>query len=124
MLWQQIKNEAVEPSKSEILASIKAAIRETEPEAEIILFGSQARGDERLDSDWDLLILIDKPADLATEQAFRHRLFDLELEFGQAFSTFLYRKTDWSGKLAVTPFYENVEREGIRISLPQETKTH
>lgn len=109
------KNEAVEPSKSEILSSIKAAIRETEPEAEIILFGSQARGDERLDSDWDLLILIDKPADLATEQAFRHRLFDLELEFGQAFSTFLYRKTDWSGKLAVTPFYENVEREGIRI---------
>jgi len=61
---------------------------------------------------------------IALATTIEHRLFDLELEFGQAFSTFLYKKTDWSGKLAVTPFYENVEREGIRISLPQETKTH
>ena len=27
----------------------------------MILFGSQARGDTRPDSDWDLLVLLDKP---------------------------------------------------------------
>ncbi len=43
--------------------------------AEVILYGSRARGDERTDSDWDILILTDYPADLTTEQRFRDRLY-------------------------------------------------
>ena len=51
-----------------ILIKIKESVREVEPESEIILFGSRARGDERADeradSDWDLLILVPHSADL------------------------------------------------------------
>ena len=42
-------------------------------------------------------------------------LDELELEYGQAFSTFVYSRSDWDSKLRITPLYKNVEREGIRI---------
>jgi len=101
--------------RKEILAKINKSIQDIEPQADSILFGSRARGEERNDSDWDILILVPYPVDLATEQKFRHKLFELELEYGQAFSTFVYSKTEWEEKYCVTPFYKNVEQEGIRI---------
>ena len=101
--------------KKEILARISKSVQETEPQAEIILFGSRARGEERKDSDWDILILVPYSVDLTTEQKFRHKLFELELEYGQAFSTFVYSKSEWENRHHVTPFYKNIEKEGIWI---------
>ena len=98
-----------------ILGKVKALVKTTDPEAEVILFGSRARGDAREDSDWDILILTPKTVTLKVEQAFRHKLFELELEYGQAISTFVYSKADWNDKHSVTPFYHNVEVEGILI---------
>jgi predicted nucleotidyltransferase len=101
--------------KKHILSLIKKNIAETDPKAELILFGSRARGDERKDSDWDLLILTDYPVSFREEQRFRHHLFDLELELGEAFSTFVYSKSDWEIKQSVTPLYQSVSKEGVRI---------
>lgn len=86
-----------------------------EPEATIILFGSRARNEERIDSDWDLLILIPGEASLKKEQEFRHALFHLELEYGQAFSTFVYAKKDWEGTYQITPLYQNIQKEGVYL---------
>ena len=48
--------------KTDILQSITERLREVLPlGAHAILFGSRARGDARHDSDWDVLILLDKP---------------------------------------------------------------
>ena len=38
-----------------LLTQVKQLIHQIEPEAEIILFGSRARGDAAPDSDWDFL---------------------------------------------------------------------
>ena len=101
--------------KDKILAKIRETVQDVEPDAEGFLFGSQARGDARPDSDWDILILTPYPAGLKEEQKFRHKLFELELEYGLAISTFVYYKKEWESKHQVTPLYKNVKREGVRI---------
>ncbi len=101
--------------KTQILQRIKGCIGEIEPRAEVILFGSRARGDERADSDWDILILVPNSVDLKEEQKYRHKLFELELEYGQAISTFVHSKSDWNGKFPITPLFQNIEKEGILI---------
>lgn len=94
---------------------IKTVIHSIDPSAEVLLYGSRARGDERDDSDWDILILTSYKVTLNIEQEFRDRLYDLELETGEAFSVFAYSKQDWLHKQNITPFYYNVTREGIRL---------
>ncbi len=42
-------------NREKLLDQIKQAIHTVEPDAEIILYGSHARGDAYSDSDWDLL---------------------------------------------------------------------
>lgn len=101
--------------KKEILEKINTSVKGIEPQADIILFGSRARGDEEEDSDWDILILLPYEVDLSIEQKFRHKLFDVELEYGEPFSTFVYSKAAWEEKYWVTPFFKNIKKEGVKI---------
>ena len=94
---------------------IRHYINAIDPKADVILYGSRARGDERPDSDWDILVLTDYSVDLITERKFRNKLYDLELETGEPLSIFVYSKNDWQTKQRITPFYENVTQEGVRI---------
>jgi len=101
--------------RKQILFQIKKSVKEIEPKSEIILYGSRARGDERQDSDWDLLILVPYPAGIKEEQKFRHKLFDVELKFGQAISTLVKYKNEWENKFTITPLYQNISQEGITL---------
>ncbi|MCD4681206.1 MAG: nucleotidyltransferase domain-containing protein [Bacteroidales bacterium] len=94
---------------------IRQNISEIDPFAEIILYGSRARGDEKKDSDWDILVLTDYPVDINKERDFRNNLYDLELRTGEPFSIFVYSKKDWITKQKITPFYYNVTQEGIQL---------
>ena len=84
--------------KEFITQLIRKYIDTIDPKAEVILYGSRARGDERQDSDWDILILTDYDSYLTTEKNFRNKLYDLELETGEVFSVFVYSKNDWQTK--------------------------
>lgn len=86
------------------------------PEAEIILYGSQARGDAGPDSDIDLLILVDKEK-LSYQDvvAITYPLYDLELTENVVISPLVYTKKQWESRPFQTPFYINVMNEGIRL---------
>jgi predicted nucleotidyltransferase len=101
--------------KSIVLSRIKAIVKQIDPKADVVLYGSRARGDEHPDSDWDLLILVNSKADLNYEMVFRHKLFDLELELEESFSVTVRNKNEWKLKYWVTPLYQNITREGVRI---------
>ncbi len=103
-------------SRSTIIKNkIKEIITNVDPDVEIILYGSRARGDERPNSDWDILILTDYPVNILKEREFRNALYDLELETDEVFSVFVYYRKDWNEKQRITPFYQNVTNDGIRI---------
>lgn len=102
--------------KQQILKLIKAAINRKNPEAEVILFGSRARGQEHKNSDWDILILLNAPyVDRSTEKEYREELFDVELETGEAISTFVFSKQDWETKHSITPLFEKIQKDGVRL---------
>lgn len=104
MINNQILN-AIRDKASQILP--KGAI--------VILFGSRARGDAREDSDWDVLILLDK--DHITSQDiddYSYPLRELGWDYNQCINTILYTKRDWDSSI-ISPFRENVIEDGIRL---------
>lgn len=85
------------------------------PDSEIILFGSQARGDAQSDSDWDVLILLNKDRVTGDDiDRYSYPLREMGWDFDKDINTILYTKKQW-GKESFTPFYKNVEKEGIRL---------
>ena len=95
---------------------IKNRILKKEPDAEIFLFGSRARGDATPGSDWDILILLNNlDVNRKVEKEFREEIFEIELETGEPISTFVFSKKDWETKHSVTPFYNNIKRDGISL---------
>ncbi|MBO7132880.1 MAG: nucleotidyltransferase domain-containing protein [Bacteroidales bacterium] len=97
-----------------ILNSIQALGAKVLPDgAKLILFGSRARGDARDESDWDLLILLDeKDVDGDVFGAFAYPFVKLGWEYGTYFSPKIYTYSEWA-KRKGTPFYNNVNREGV-----------
>jgi uncharacterized protein len=103
-------------SYKNITNKIKKAVREIDSSAEVILYGSRARGDAKKDSDWDILILENKPVvTLKDEQKFRHRLYDIGLETEQSISVFAYSKKEWETRYSIMPLYKNIKQEGIYL---------
>ena len=101
---------------SQIINRIKKTIHDKDPSANAFLLGSRARGDNRSDSDWDVLILVDsKKVTSEIEDQFRDGLYDIELDSGQIISIFIYPKCLWESSLMHSPLYHNVKKEGIRL---------
>lgn len=102
--------------KNNILSKIKSLIREIEPDARIILYGSTARGNSNEDSDIDLLILVNKNyISRQEEKKIKYPLYDLEFDTGQIISPFIISALEWENKHSFTPLYKNIKEEGIEL---------
>ena len=103
-------------SKNKMLDRIGKSIHSKDPNAEVFLFGSRARGDHKKNSDWDILILVDNTkVTNEIEDNFRDELYPIELELGQIISTFIYSKDYWKNSLVYSPLYKNVTIEGVKL---------
>jgi len=103
-------------NKTQILNNIKNTIKSIDPKATIILYGSFARGDSNSNSDIDLLILVDnKNISPKEKKKIKYPLYEIEFETGQIISPLVLSRFDWESKHRITPFYENVSKEGIKL---------
>lgn len=97
----------------DIVKLVKQEVLKIDRNAEVILFGSRARGDYRKDSDWDFLILLNQPLTKDLKEFILDKLYDLELQTDSVISTIIHTKTEWEER-SVTPIYQVIQKEGKR----------
>ncbi len=81
-----------------------------------IVFGSYARGEHTADSDIDILITLTGQVDWNLECEILHLTYEIELECDIIMDIKVYSEEELLHTiLGVTPFMENVMREGIPV---------
>jgi predicted nucleotidyltransferase len=101
-------------NRNELTYRVKESVKSLDPKAKVILFGSKARGDSRITSDWDFLILASTNPSENYKRAIRDKLLDTELEAGEVISTIIFSQGKWND-YQVTPFYKNIIKDGIEL---------
>jgi predicted nucleotidyltransferase len=97
-----------------ILNDIRKFKRKNFPNERLILFGSQARGDARPDSDWDLLMLTDNKGNFTENyNKYGYPISKIGDKYGTYLSVKVYAKKDWNAHPSL--FRYNVEKDGIEI---------
>lgn len=99
-----------------LLNMCRQAIRRVVPDADIILYGSRARGDAQEYSDYDILVLVDEPVGIALKDRILASIYPLELETGAMLTLVTYNRRQWeSFPYREMPFHQNVERDGVAL---------
>ena len=98
---------------AEILDRIREVARKYVPQGgRVLLYDSRARGDAHEDSDWDLLLILNK--DKLEQSDYDNVVYPftaLGWDLGENIIPVIYTSNEWNSN-SFTSFYKNVEREG------------
>jgi predicted nucleotidyltransferase len=80
------------------------------------LFGSRARGTERPDSDYDLLLVVGQDFSLSEKDALYEQVMDILLETGRLVSLKIFKRGEFQRLRDLnTPFLSRVLKEGVKV---------
>jgi predicted nucleotidyltransferase len=99
--------------RTKIVEQIAAGIHSLKPTAKLILFGSEARGDARPDSDIDLIVLLNQETITSEEKDDIYSLlYDIELSAFVPINAHIYTQHYWDTR-PIDPFKINIQNEGV-----------
>lgn len=102
-------------SNKQVIQAMRDKLHAIDPNVKAYLFGSRARGDARANSDWDVLILLDKPkVTLDDYNKYSYPLWELGWDFDELINTVLFTKKEWEEN-DFTLFNHNVRADAIAI---------
>ena len=91
----------------EIIRKLKETSQKIVPaDGQVCLYGSHARGDAHEGSDWDILILLNKPKLVASDYGITYPFRELGWGIGEEINPTLYAKQQWNSRTCL-PLYKN-----------------
>ncbi len=98
-----------------IRSLISNTIRQAEPSAQIILYGSRARGDARQNSDWDVLVIVNQAqTGLSDYTRLCYPIYCKGLDCGEEINATLYTQKEWNDA-PPSIFKQHVLEEGVAL---------
>ena len=103
-------------NRKELVKRLKYMIKSVAPNSQTILYGSEARGEAKQNSDIDILILVDKDTVSPMEEdVITAPIYDLEIETGTIISPIVMASKAWEAAKRKTVFYYNVMKDGVLL---------
>ena len=99
-----------------VLERLKLLISERLPLYQMVLFGSRARGDAEPDSDFDLLVVLDGPADRSARETVSDCAWETGLEHGMVIVPIVVSRDEWErGPERYSLLAEAIRAEGVPV---------
>lgn len=102
----------------EILKTIKPELQRVVPEdSMVLLFGSRARGDEREDSDFDILVLLNREgrANSNDNMGVGYDVSEVFWNNNQTVNVVINTAEEWQAKKGRSLFYHNVMEDAKKL---------
>lgn len=99
-----------------VLEQLKLLISQRLPLHQMVLFGSRARGDADPDSDFDVLVVLDSPADRSARETVSDCAWETGLEHGMVIVPIVVSRDEWErGPERYSLLAEAIRAEGVPV---------
>ena len=113
---KSIKDLKLKDNEIKAIEELKKVILGSYPDAEIMLFGSKARGDYSEDSDIDILILLNTQINSKLEKNIIRNISDIYYKYEDVvFETLIENKKEWLNNNLNYFIRENINKDGINL---------
>jgi len=108
--------QSIPPTDRELMVQLKRLVQELAPGARLFQYGGAARGAREPDSDYDVLILLERALSPKEVDEIRDRIYDMELAREVVISPVFKSREEWNAPAnVVTPYYRAVSKEALEL---------